>query len=76
VRRAASPATIATAWALGQPGIAAVCVGARRPGQIDEIIGADAIDLTADDAAYLEAAASGGLEPSEQPAGPGNAARR
>ena len=47
---------VAVGWALSQPHVTAVCVGARRPAQIDEITAAHDIRLTAREAADLESA--------------------
>jgi aryl-alcohol dehydrogenase-like predicted oxidoreductase len=50
---------VAVNWALNQSHVTAVCVGARRPAQLDEIMAADDIRLNAREAADFESAASG-----------------
>jgi aryl-alcohol dehydrogenase-like predicted oxidoreductase len=53
---AASAASIN--WALHQSHVTAVCAGARRPAQLDEIMAADDIRVNAREAADVESAAS------------------
>jgi aryl-alcohol dehydrogenase (NADP+) len=47
-RRGSTAARVALAWLLRQPGVVAPIVGATRPEQLDDLIGA--LDLTLDDA--------------------------
>ncbi|MAG55420.1 MAG: aldo/keto reductase [Planctomycetes bacterium] len=51
----ASPAQIAIAWVLNQPSITAAIVGARKPGQLAETVGAADITLTPEDLTDLDA---------------------
>jgi aryl-alcohol dehydrogenase-like predicted oxidoreductase len=44
------------AWNLAQPGVTAALVGARRPEQLKEALGAADLDLTAADLAEIGAA--------------------
>jgi aryl-alcohol dehydrogenase-like predicted oxidoreductase len=46
-------AAVAVAWALRHPAVTAAVVGARRPDQVDEIVKAAAVQLTAEDTASL-----------------------
>jgi aryl-alcohol dehydrogenase-like predicted oxidoreductase len=48
-RHGRTPAQIAVAWALHHPALTAVAVGARRPAQVEEIVGGAAVALTAED---------------------------
>lgn len=50
----ATPGEIAIAWTLRHPGVTGAIVGARRPDQLDGIVGAADIDLTDDDIRYIE----------------------
>jgi aryl-alcohol dehydrogenase-like predicted oxidoreductase len=61
-RHRRSPGEIAIAWTLRHPAVAAAAVGARRPNQVDEIVGAASFRLTADEIDEIEQA------PSVQPA--------
>jgi aryl-alcohol dehydrogenase-like predicted oxidoreductase len=45
---------VAVAWTLNHPAITAAIVGARRPDQLDGIVGAGSFRLTAEEAAMLE----------------------
>jgi aryl-alcohol dehydrogenase-like predicted oxidoreductase len=45
-RHGRSPGEVAVAWVLHQPAITAAIVGARRPQQIEEIVGAGEFRLT------------------------------
>ena len=58
-RCSCGPGAVAVNWALSQPHVTAVCVGARRPAQLDEILAANEIRLSVREAADLESAASG-----------------
>jgi aryl-alcohol dehydrogenase-like predicted oxidoreductase len=53
-RRGVSPAQIALAWVLAQPGVTAPIVGASKMPQLDEALAALAITLTDDERAELE----------------------
>jgi 1-deoxyxylulose-5-phosphate synthase len=53
-RRAVSPATVAIAWLLRNPGVTAPLVGATKPGQLDASLAALDLTLTDDEAVYLE----------------------
>ena len=46
-RRAVSPAQIALAWLLRQPGVTSPIIGASRPEQLDQLVAA--LDITLDD---------------------------
>ncbi|SDH12164.1 aldo/keto reductase [Nonomuraea jiangxiensis] len=48
-------ATVALAWVLAQPGVTSVIVGAKRPDQLTENLGAADVQLTEQDLAELEA---------------------
>lgn len=50
------PGEVAIAWTLRHPAITATIVGARRPQQVDELIGAATFRLSAEDIEELEAA--------------------
>jgi aryl-alcohol dehydrogenase-like predicted oxidoreductase len=53
-RAAASPAQIALAWLLHQPGITAPIIGASKMPQLDEALAALEIHLSAEEQRYLE----------------------
>jgi 1-deoxyxylulose-5-phosphate synthase len=53
--RGVSPAQIALAWTLHQPGITAPIIGATRPEHIDEALAALTLELSAEDLHRLEA---------------------
>jgi aryl-alcohol dehydrogenase (NADP+) len=53
-RRGVSPAQIAIAWVLQQPGITAPIIGASKMQQLEEAVAAVDIALTADECARLE----------------------
>jgi aryl-alcohol dehydrogenase (NADP+) len=53
-RRGVSPAQIALAWLLAQPGVTAPIVGASKPAHLEEAVGALAIRLDADELRSLE----------------------
>ena len=55
-RHGRSPGEIAIAWVLANPAITAVIVGARRPDQVDELIGAGEFRLSPEELAELRAA--------------------
>ncbi|MCM3879255.1 MAG: aldo/keto reductase [Vicinamibacterales bacterium] len=53
-RHGRTPGEVAIAWTLNNPAITAAIVGARRPDQLQGIIGAGSFRLTAGEAAMLE----------------------
>lgn len=53
-RHGRSPGEVAVAWVLQHPAITAAIVGARRPQQIEEIVGAGAFRLSAEEMEELE----------------------
>jgi aryl-alcohol dehydrogenase-like predicted oxidoreductase len=53
-RHGRSPGEVAIAWTLHHPAITAAIVGARRPDQVDEIIGAGTLRLSDEEASDLE----------------------
>ena len=55
-----TPGEVAIAWTLRHPAITATIVGARRPEQLDELIGAATLRLTAKDIEELDAELVGG----------------
>jgi aryl-alcohol dehydrogenase-like predicted oxidoreductase len=55
-RHACAAAAVAVAWALRHPAVTAAVVGARRPDQIDQIVQAASIDLSAEEVAELTGA--------------------
>lgn len=54
--RGVSVASIAIAWLLHQPVVTSVIVGAKRPEQLTDNLGATEIDLTSDELAVLDTA--------------------
>jgi aryl-alcohol dehydrogenase-like predicted oxidoreductase len=54
-RHGVGVARVALAWALAQPGITGVIVGAKRPGQLTENLAAADLVLTEEDLAELDA---------------------
>ncbi len=54
-RHGVSPAQIATAWILHQPGVTAPIVGASKMHHLEQAVAALTIGLSAEDRAYLEA---------------------
>lgn len=52
--RETTPATIALAWLLTQPGVTSVIVGAKRPEQLKENLGASGIRLNEDELERLD----------------------
>jgi aryl-alcohol dehydrogenase-like predicted oxidoreductase len=56
MRHARTAAEVAIAWALHHPAVTAASVGARRPHQVDELVGAVDLHLTADEIDELELA--------------------
>jgi aryl-alcohol dehydrogenase-like predicted oxidoreductase len=53
-RRQVSPGEVAIAWTLRHPAVTGAIVGARRPEQLDELLGAATLDLGDDDLRTLE----------------------
>jgi aryl-alcohol dehydrogenase (NADP+) len=53
-RRQVTPAQIALAWLLHQPGITAPIIGATRLDHLEQAIGAVDVKLDSDETAYLE----------------------
>ncbi len=53
-RHGRTPGEAAIAWVLSHPAITAAIVGARRPDQLDGIVGAGSFTLSAEEAAALE----------------------
>ena len=53
--RGVSPAQVALAWVLAQPGVVAPIVGATRVQHIDDALAATRLELTDDERARLEA---------------------
>jgi aryl-alcohol dehydrogenase (NADP+) len=53
-RRGVTPAQIALAWLLGQPGVTSPIVGASKPHHLEEALGALEISLSEDECAFLE----------------------
>lgn len=58
-RRAATPAQAALAWLIARPGITAPIASASRLEQIDDLVHATALALTAQDTAELDQASAG-----------------
>ena len=54
IRKGVLPIQIALAWVLRQPGVAAPIVGATRLDQLDQLVQGLEVQLTDDEAAYLE----------------------
>jgi aryl-alcohol dehydrogenase-like predicted oxidoreductase len=59
-RYARTPGEIAIAWTLHNPAVTAAIVGARRPQQVDEIVGAASLRLSRTEIGELEQALTGG----------------
>ncbi|MBZ0293006.1 MAG: aldo/keto reductase, partial [Anaerolineae bacterium] len=53
-RHQQTPAAVAIAWTLTHPAVTAAIVGARRPDQVDGIIGGGEISLTDEDVQEIE----------------------
>jgi aryl-alcohol dehydrogenase-like predicted oxidoreductase len=60
-RHGVTVAQTALAWNIAQPGVTAALVGARRPEQLEESLGAVDVQLTAGDLAELDAVSSPGV---------------
>ncbi|MBP2479465.1 aryl-alcohol dehydrogenase-like predicted oxidoreductase [Crossiella equi] len=56
-----TPAQVALAWTLANPGVTAPVLGARTPAQLADNLGALAVELTADHLARLDEASAIGL---------------
>jgi aryl-alcohol dehydrogenase-like predicted oxidoreductase len=54
-RHDTAPGAIAIAWTLRNPAVDAAIVGFRRPDQVDPLLAAAGLELTADDVAEIEA---------------------
>lgn len=53
-RHGKSPGEVAIAWTLRQPAVTAAIVGARKPGQLSQLVGAATWRLTADEVNEIE----------------------
>ena len=53
-RRGVKPTQIALAWLLAQPGVTAPIVGASKLAQLDELVDALRVELSADERAFVE----------------------
>jgi 1-deoxyxylulose-5-phosphate synthase len=53
-RRGVKPAQIALAWLLGRPGVTAPIIGASKPHHLEDAVGALGIELSGDEARFLE----------------------
>ncbi len=53
VRHGVRPGEVAIAWTIHHPAVTGAIVGARRPDQLDELVGAASLTLTKDDLALL-----------------------
>lgn len=58
----ASPAQVALAWIIARPGITAPIASATTVAQLDELLGAASLTLTADAVARLDDASAGGIQ--------------
>ena len=54
-RHGVSPAEVAIAWTLSHPAVTGAIVGARRPDQVDGVVGAADLKLTGDELDEIEA---------------------
>lgn len=64
-KHAATPAQVALAWIMAQPGITAPIASATSPAQLEELAGAATLALDADDLAALDAASTPPSAPSD-----------
>ena len=55
MERGVPGAQVALAWLIGKPGVTAPIVGATKPGHVEDAIAAEALELTTDEMARLEA---------------------
>ncbi len=53
-RHGRTPGEVAVAWTLRHPAVTAAIVGARRPQQVDELVGASAVRLSSEEISELE----------------------
>jgi aryl-alcohol dehydrogenase (NADP+) len=53
-KKGVKPAQIALAWLLHQPGITAPVIGASKMYQLEEAVGALAVDLSPEECGFLE----------------------
>jgi aryl-alcohol dehydrogenase-like predicted oxidoreductase len=53
-RHGSTPGAVAVSWVLRKPAVTGAIVGARRPGQLKELVGAADLQLGADDLAAVE----------------------
>ncbi len=60
-RHGLTPAAVAITWVLRQPAVTGAIVGARRPAQIDGLLGAAEFRLSADELAEIEPLLPGGM---------------
>ncbi|HTW95922.1 MAG TPA: aldo/keto reductase [Tepidisphaeraceae bacterium] len=56
-RHDCTPGAVAVAWTLHNPAVTGAIVGARRPGQVDDVVVAATLQLTESDLADIEAGA-------------------
>ena len=54
-----TPARVALAWVIGQPGVASALMGVSRPSQVDDNAGSLSISLPAELRSALDAASAG-----------------
>lgn len=64
-KHAATPAQVALAWIMAQPGITAPIASATSPAQLEELAGAVTLALDSDDLAALDAASTPPSAPSD-----------
>ncbi|MCJ2073544.1 aldo/keto reductase [Methylobacterium sp. J-030] len=62
VAHGASPAQVALAWIIARPGITAPIASATSVAQLDELLGAARLSLSAEAITRLDAASAGGIE--------------
>jgi aryl-alcohol dehydrogenase-like predicted oxidoreductase len=55
-RHGTSPGAVALAWVLANPAVTAAIVGARRAGQLRDLVAAADLVLTADERSAIESA--------------------
>jgi aryl-alcohol dehydrogenase-like predicted oxidoreductase len=53
-RHGVSPGAVAVAWTLRNPAVSGAIVGFRRPSQVDGILAAASLELSAEDVAEIE----------------------
>jgi aryl-alcohol dehydrogenase-like predicted oxidoreductase len=54
-RHGVTPGAVAVAWALRNPAVDGAITGFRRPGQVDPVVTAAALELTDEDISQIEA---------------------